>query len=62
MGCRKSIACKTLGFCLRTLERWEKYPHVPDRRQGPNNSPPNKLSEQERNKILEVINMKEYGS
>lgn len=62
MGCRKSIACKTLGLSLRTIERWEKYPHVPDSRQGPKNGPPNKLSEQERKRILEVINMKEYGS
>lgn len=62
MGCRKSIACKTLGLSLRTIERWEKYPHVPDRRKGPINSPPNKLSEHERKRILEVINKKEYGS
>jgi len=62
MGCRKSIACQTLGVSLRTIERWEKCPHVPDSRQGPKNGPPNKLSEQERKKILEVINMKEYGS
>lgn len=62
MGCRKSIACKTLGLSLRTIERWEKYPHVPDSRRGPIKSPPNKLSEQERKRILEVINMKEYGS
>ena len=62
MGCRKSIACKTLGLSLRTIERWEKHPHVPDRRQGPINSPPNKMSEEERKRILEVINMKENGS
>lgn len=62
MGCRKSIACKTLGLSLRTIERWEKYPHVPDQRKGPINSPPNKLSEHERKRILEVINKKEYGS
>jgi transposase InsO family protein len=62
MGCRKSIACNTLGLSLRTIERWEKYPYVPDRRQGPKSGPPNKLSEQERKRILEVVNKKEYGS
>lgn len=62
MGCRKSIACKALCLSLRTIERWEKYPHVPDSRQGPKSGPPNKLSEQERKRILEVINKKEYGS
>lgn len=62
MGCRKSIACKTLGLSLRTIERWEKYPYVPDSRRGPKSGPPNKLSEQERKRILEVVNKKEYGS
>lgn len=62
MGCRKSIACKTLGLSLRTIERWEKNPHLPDSRQGPKNGPQNKLSEKERIRILEVINQKEYGS
>lgn len=62
MGCRKSIACKTLGLSLRTVERWGKYPHLPDSRQGPKNGPPNKLSELERKRILEVVNKKEYGS
>jgi putative transposase len=62
MGCRKSVACEALGFSLRTVERWEKYPHIPDRRQGPINSPPNKLSELERSRILQMINKKEYGA
>lgn len=62
MGCRKSMACTTLGLSLRTVERWEKYPHIPDNRQGPKNGPPNKLSEEERKRILEVVNKKEYGS
>ena len=62
MGCSRKIACETLGLGLRTLERWEKYPHVPDRRRGSIYSPRNKLSEQERNRIIEVINKKEYGS
>jgi hypothetical protein len=62
MGCRKLVACQALGLSLRTIERWEKYPHVPDSRQGPKNGSPNKLDEEERKKVLEVINMKEYGS
>ncbi len=62
MGCRKSIACQTLDLSVRTIERWEKHPHVPDSRKGPNSGPPNKLSDQERKRILDVINMKEYGS
>jgi len=62
MGCRKAIASKTLGISLRTIQRWEKAPHVPDRRKGPKNRPPNKLSDKERLRIIEVVNSKEYGS
>lgn len=62
MGCRKSIASQEMGLTLRTVERWEKRPHIPDRREGPNTAPAHKLSEVECNKILEIINSKKYGA
>lgn len=62
IGCRKYIACKTLGLSLRTVQRWEKYPHQPDRRQGPLNGPSNKLSEIEERQILRIVNSKEFGA
>ena len=62
MGCRKSIACSTLGLSLRTVQRWEKQPHMPDRRRGPINGPPNKLNDNERQIILQTVNSKDYAS
>jgi len=62
MGCRKSVASQEMGLTLRTVERWEKRPHIPDRREGPNTAPAHKLSEAECNKMLEIINSKKYGA
>jgi putative transposase len=55
-GCRKTVACKTLGINIRTLERWEKSGVRPDQRNGPINSPKNRLSDDERTQILSLAN------
>lgn len=62
MGCRKHVACETLGLSVRTVQRWEKQSHISDRRRGPTNGPPNKLSDAERDVILQTINSKDYAS
>ena len=45
---------------MRTFERWKKNPNQGDRRRGPNTVPANKLSPEERKRILEVANSVEY--
>lgn len=61
-GARLSRACAVLQLTTRTVQRWrEQGPQGgDDRRQGPRMSPHNKLSETERQRVLEVINSEPY--
>lgn len=63
-GSRKKPACEEAGISLRTYQRWTRHGEIAaDRRplaQRP--EPANKLSEEERSKILETCNEEEYGS
>ena len=63
-GARKEKACKELGLSIRTVQRWTKGDEVKaDQRplaQRP--APKNKLSEEERARVLEVCNQPEYAS
>jgi len=58
-GARKHAATDLLGLPLRTVQRWEK--HVTDDRKGSRAVPGNKLSEIEREKIVDVLSSSEYG-
>jgi transposase InsO family protein len=58
-GARLSKACETAGVSIRTVERWRSGP-AEDQRRGPRTKPPNKLSDTERKRILEVVNSPEY--
>jgi len=63
-GARLSKACEVLALSPRTLQRWRENGEVKaDRRKaaGANRCPANKLSEQERQQILEVINAPEFA-
>jgi len=60
VGARRSECCKALEFSVRTLQRWEKYPDQCDQRQGPINNSGKQLSEEERQKIIDVSNSVEY--
>lgn len=51
-GARKREACECLGINLRRFERWEKQGI--DQRCMIDKSPPNRLSELERQRILNV--------
>ncbi|MEM8559425.1 MAG: helix-turn-helix domain-containing protein, partial [Bacteroidota bacterium] len=58
-GARLAPACAVLGLDPRTVQRWRSRaradaPGGDDRRQGPKCSPPNRLSEAERAKVLAV--------
>lgn len=53
-GARKRQACECLGINLRRFERWEKQ--WTDQRCVIDKAPPNRLSELERQRILNVVN------
>ena len=54
-GARLKPAAALLGLSYRTVIRWRDQDDG-DRRRGPNRAPANKLSEQERQQVVEVAN------
>ncbi len=64
-GARRSEACRVLGISPRTLQRWREDGEVKaDGRQaaGAQREPANKLSEPERQQILDIANTPEFAS
>jgi transposase InsO family protein len=59
-GSRLAPACAELGLNPRTVQRWRNLGVCDDRRNGPKTAPANKLSAEERKKVLEVANSPEY--
>ncbi len=59
-GARQSEACAVLGVDPRTVQRWRKDGVGDDRRAGPKRPPGNKLTEAERQKVLDVVNTPEH--
>ena len=59
-GARCAEAAALLGLAPRTVERWRATEVGDDRRAGPKTAPANKLSPEERARILEIINSEEY--
>lgn len=57
-GARREKACELLGLSVRTLERWEDDRE--DGRHGPKTRPSNKLTEAERNRVIEVATSPEF--
>ena len=57
-GARFGKACDVIGLPARTLQRWIHKPV--DGRRGPRHSPANRLSQRERNKIVEVATSTEF--
>lgn len=61
-GARQKQACAVLGLSARTVQRWQADDEVrSDRRRGRRCEPANKLSEDERSKLLAVVNSAEFG-
>jgi len=58
-GARKEQACKMIGLTSRTIQRWENSPDG-DRRPDFKRVSTQALSEEEKNKIIEVCNSYEY--
>ncbi len=59
-GARQLRACKTLGLRERTLQRWRKQGGGEDGRHGPKSPPPNKLTPEQRESLLHLVNAPEY--
>jgi putative transposase len=59
-GAIKRQACELLGVAMRTIERWEKVDGLIDKRKQAVHSPANKLSEEERDRVLTIANSKSY--
>lgn len=57
-GARLSKACEVVGLPPRTLQRWVNKPV--DERRGPRRLPANKLSQRERNRVVEVATSIEF--
>lgn len=63
-GARKSKACEVIGFSIRTTQRWLKAGEVTEDRRpsAAKPEPTNKLTETERQKVLEVCNSEEFAT
>lgn len=60
-GARHARACEVAGLSSRTLQRWQKDSQQGDRRPERLHSPHNAFNDLERERILSVMNSKEYG-
>jgi transposase InsO family protein len=62
-GCRLATACCELGISLRTYQRWQLEEGMVDRRKNANRpAPANRLSTEEREQVLAVVNSAEFAS
>lgn len=59
-GCRLEVACRDINISIRTIQRWKKRQKLDDLRTIVKKKPKNKLSEEEINEIIKVINSKKY--
>lgn len=59
-GARKSKACELLGLSMRTLERWSIEDGLEDKRKTTTRRAANKLTQEERQTIIEIANSAEY--
>jgi transposase InsO family protein len=57
-GCRKVKACEALGLSVRTVQRWERTGLV-DGRKSTRAGPANRLSDEERARVLAVLSAPE---
>ena len=60
-GARQSKACEEIGISARSYQRWQAN-GLEDRRQCVAKQPSNKLSEQERQAIIDISNQEAYRS
>lgn len=53
-------ACEALGLSSRTLKRWSAEREVGDKRRGPKKEPGNKLTPEEKAKVISVVTSPEF--
>jgi len=58
-GCRLAAACRELELSVRTVQRWRLLGGGQDLRRGPNTTPGNRLSNEERQEFLRIANAPE---
>jgi putative transposase len=61
-GARREAACRAVGVSLRTWQRWQRNDVKADGRTTTVRQPANRLSDQERQRLLEVANAPEFRS
>lgn len=61
-GARQSEACRILDISPRTLRRWRASQDLHDRRKGAGKACPHALTQEEKDRILDVCNQAEYRS
>lgn len=61
-GARQSKACEIIGISAKTLQRWKRRGNEQDGRIEANREPKNKLTELERQRVLDVANAAEYAN
>lgn len=59
-GAGLEAACSRLGVSARTVQRWRKPQTQEDRRCGPRTQPANRLSQAERQRVLQLANGEQY--
>ena len=59
-GARRSRAAQLLGLTIRSLQRWAKN-GIADKRKGSRASPANKMSDGERQQIINTLNSPEFA-
>jgi len=61
-GARQSQACKIIGISQRTLQRWNRLDNTVDGRIDAHHAPANKLTQMERQRIIQTANKREYAN
>lgn len=59
-GAKQAKACDMLGVSVKSVQRWRLRPVFDDQRRGPKTVPANKLSEEERAKLVAVATSAEF--
>ncbi len=60
-GARQTKACEIIGISDRTLQRWSSAGNDHDKRQTPLHTPNNKLTDLERQRVVNVCNEPQYA-
>lgn len=61
-GSKQSSACAIIGITARTIQRWKSKENLKDGRKQKKTLSHNKLSQEEKNLILQIVNKPKYAS